>query len=401
MARAAIELNVRRKVRRFTPSRVRAAIRPIAHLVGSPDSLVRAVVTAAAKDAGMRLTEAFSAAEAAVGPAADEGPPPVVVVSIEQAYRAEALAIRDQPGFREAIIIGVASRLSDVLFEEALSVGIDDCCVLDPEALARMLRSVDLIQTPRAKSRGETVVVADADHLVRGTIGRVFRRVGYRVEFTDDAISTHAACQGSDVAVVVVSSAIATESAGSGLLSTWAFEACPSAAWIVNAPPKEMRALSSRVEQAGKVKMTVHDAYAAASSLLFVSNALRSPGGAERRTEERLLYGTMVRFRRAGREDGQTGFTYNVSGGGLYVRTLSPPAVGEKLWIELVPPRCDQWVHVEATVAWARTTGPEASAAVPPGFGVQITGGSNTDLSNYQAGCQRYHQERVPAARGR
>jgi len=400
MACAAIELDVRRKVRRFTPSRLRKTQRT-AHLVGQPDSLVRAVVAAAAKDAGMRIAEAHSAEEAAEGHSETDGPPPVVVLSLDQAHRSETLALRDQPAFRDAIIIGVASRLSDVMFEDALSVGVDDCCDLDPEAVARMLRSVDLVQAPRAQSRGETVVVADADHLVRRSIGRVFRRVGYQVEFAADAIATHNACQSPKVTVVIVSADIVSEAAGSAHLSTWAFDACPNAAWIVNTPPKDIRSLRARIAQSGKLKMTVHDAYASPSTLLFVSNALRSPGGAERRTEERLLYGTMVRFRLAGREDGQTGFTYNVSGGGLYVRTLSPPKIGDKLWVELVPPRCDQRVHLEATVAWARTTGPEATAAAPPGFGVQITGGSNTDLSTYREGCECYRRERVPAARAR
>lgn len=107
-----------------------------------------------------------------------------------------------------------------------------------------------------------------------------------------------------------------------------------------------------------------------------------------------MLYGTATTFRLAGRRESQVGFSYNVSVGGAYVRTLCAPEVGERLWLELVPPRSDKLVHLEAVVAWRRGVGNDAEAIVPPGFGVRITGGSESDLAAYRAGCIAFEKDR-------
>ena len=57
----------------------------------------------------------------------------------------------------------------------------------------------------------------------------------------------------------------------------------------------------------------------------------------------RVLYGTAVAFRPMGRDTDDFGFTYNVSAGGLYVRTLAPPDE-QLVWLELCPPRGERRV---------------------------------------------------------
>ena len=111
---------------------------------------------------------------------------------------------------------------------------------------------------------------------------------------------------------------------------------------------------------------------------------LRHASGArELRASSRVLYGTTVLFRVAGGEDDEIGYTFNISAGGAYVRTLAPPPRSSDVWLELRPPRSHRRVRLEARVVWTRAFGPNDSATVPPGFGVQLTGGSTADLEWY------------------
>jgi hypothetical protein len=77
------------------------------------------------------------------------------------------------------------------------------------------------------------------------------------------------------------------------------------------------------------------------------------------------------------------GHSYNVSAGGLYVRTLAPLARGSEAWIELRPPRSDRRVRLEGRVVWTRAFGLNDSATVPPGLGLQIIGSSIGELERY------------------
>jgi hypothetical protein len=97
------------------------------------------------------------------------------------------------------------------------------------------------------------------------------------------------------------------------------------------------------------------------------------------------MYGTTVAFRGAGRERDDLGFTYNVSSGGIYVRTLAPPDEDET-WIELRPPRSDRLVRLVAKIAWRRRFNHNENATVPPGFGAQIIDGARADLEAWNAG---------------
>ena len=156
-----------------------------------------------------------------------------------------------------------------------------------------------------------------------------------------------------------------------------------------------MAATRARIGIPIDAKVAVHDAFASPATLLFVANELVNKPAEDGRKSERLLYGTSVRFRQAGRESEDIGYLYNISKGGLYVRTMAPPDRWDELWLEFVPPRSDRRVHIEGTVVWARRFGPAGSATVPTGFGVQITGGSKADLERYERSYSTFLAERV------
>jgi hypothetical protein len=132
--------------------------------------------------------------------------------------------------------------------------------------------------------------------------------------------------------------------------------------------------------------VSVVDGFAAPENVLFASNELRA-GGPNNRKSARLLHGTTVAFRGAGRERDDLGFTYNVSSGGLYVRTLAPPD-DDETWVELRPPRTDRLVRLVVKIAWRRRFNHNENATVPPGFGAQILDGARADVDAWIAGCE-------------
>ena len=158
---------------------------------------------------------------------------------------------------------------------------------------------------------------------------------------------------------------------------------------------QHQRELAGIVDQ----KIAVHDAFASPETLLFVANELINRPAVDGRQSERLLYGTTVDFRAAGRRSADEGYSFNVSAGGIYVRTLAPPERGTEVWLEFVPPRSDRLVHLEGTVAWARRYGPGHNATVPIGFGVQITGGSKADVVRYGSSYRSFLAERLSVRR--
>jgi hypothetical protein len=110
------------------------------------------------------------------------------------------------------------------------------------------------------------------------------------------------------------------------------------------------------------------------------------------------LFGTAVAFRVAGGAEDDLGFTYNVSSGGVFVRTLAPLDSGQEGWLELWPPRSERAVRLAGRVAWRRAFGPNESATVPPGFGIQLMGGLTGDLERWERGCREFVADRTAPA---
>ena len=139
----------------------------------------------------------------------------------------------------------------------------------------------------------------------------------------------------------------------------------------------------------------MHDAFQSPATLLFVANELMNSPAVNHRESARVLYGATVQFRQAGRSERDVGYLYNISAGGVYVRTLAPPTNWDELWVEFTPPRSERAVHLEGTAVWTRPYGPGGNASVPSGFGLQISGGSQADTLRYRRCYSTYLAERT------
>lgn len=233
------------------------------------------------------------------------------------------------------------------------------------------------------EARG-AVLVAEADRNRRILIGRVLRNAGYAVTFAAEREDLFNYAASKPLDVIVASTALVD--APRELVET-ARAAGSQALFVVTCPPRDLKKCKATLEDLGGVTTT--DAFAPAENVLFASNELGRPRGIDQRASPRILYGTSVAFRGVGRDTDDHGFTYNVSEGGLYVRTLAPPD-DELVWLELCPPRSDRRVRLVGRVAWRRSLANGQYATVPPGFGIEIVDGARMDIEAWRAGCHAF-----------
>jgi Tfp pilus assembly protein PilZ len=145
-------------------------------------------------------------------------------------------------------------------------------------------------------------------------------------------------------------------------------------------------------------RTVVVDGYAPPENVLYRANELVARPGPDQRAAQRLLYGTAVSFRGAGRDEDDIGFSYNVSAGGVYVRTLAPLEPGQEVWLDMWAPRSQRRVRLAGTVAWRRVFGGSEKATVPPGFGVKIVDGLAGDLGRWREGCEAFAKDMFGSA---
>ncbi len=215
-------------------------------------------------------------------------------------------------------------------------------------------------------------------------MGRAIYQGGFAVRFVASAEDLAAESQADGVHVVVVADDLGEGRAEQALRTARA--AGSNRAWIVIAPPKRMATLSAAIGPLAPV--SVADGFAPPENVLFLTNELLSRRGVDKRASPRVLYGTTVSFRAAGRDEDEIGFSYNVSAGGLYVRTLAPLDAEQEVWLDMWPPRSERRVRLAGTVAWKRAFGPSEWATVPAGFGVRVTDGLAGDLDRWRVGYQ-------------
>jgi len=289
-------------------------------------------------------------------------------------------------------IFSVALEPSDLAFAELFAWGGDDLVGgASPEPIVRRLRWLRAQQARSGSSAAHRAVrpqsgaiVAGADAAWRTVTGRALYGGGFRVRFATSGETLAEECARGDVQVVVAADDL--EPGGAAELLARSRAEGSITAWVLVAPPKRMAAANAAAKASSRA--SVADGFAPPENVLFLVNELLAARGVDKRASSRLLYGTAVAFRPAGREKDDIGYSYNVSAGGLYVRTTAAPDPGQEVWLELWPPRAERRVRLAGKVAWRRPIGPVGGATVPPGLGVQITEGLAGDLDRWRAGYE-------------
>ena len=290
-----------------------------------------------------------------------------------------ALGTRAQARHRKLPILALTREPSDLEFTGAFSWGADD--VVAPHrswSLTTRLRAVSRKRVFSDLPPRGTALVAEIDQSRRVATARVLSNAGFEVRFAVTPKDARDFALEKEMTLVVACTELIPEPRSlieeSRLKDTHVH-------FIISSEPKRFGELTRDI--GGRSDTRVTDASAPPENVVFLANELAAGTLADKRTSVRHLYGTTVRFRPEGYDDDELGFTYNVSAGGLYVRTLAPPTE-DLVWLELTPPRTARRVRLIGQVAWRRPFGPNGHATVPPGFGVRIVDGSKMDLERWQ-----------------
>jgi DNA-binding response OmpR family regulator len=295
------------------------------------------------------------------------------------------LEIRAQVRHALVPIVALAPKVTELAFAEAFSCGGDDVvAVRAQEALTARLRRLPAAPWERPPASNDKVALISAsDRSRRIVLGRMLGNAGYVIHFAVDLAETERFARESNPRLVVID----TELEGVRELITEAAPRNLHTLWIVSTAPRHMRGCHAWLRDLPNA--TVTDSFAPPENIVFLANELGRGKANDQRASRRVLYGTLVAFRCAGRDEDDFGLSYNVSAGGLYVRSLAPP-VEDCVWIELRPPRTERLVRLEGRVCWRRAYGSSAMATVPPGFGLEIVDGSRSDLEAWAAGYRSF-----------
>src|ERR1017187_9547848 len=345
-------------------------------------------------DAAQAAELAFVVVSRCEGTAAalDAARPTAIVVKMDAPGAELAFAqIRSQARLSRVPVFGVAQESSDVAFLELFTWGGDDLVsIASPFPMLKRIRALPAAPATPAQAVVEgaanalpQAVVAGPVARWRSVIGRALHNGGFAVRFATDLAEESVA----DGVRVVVAARDLPEGGALAALER-ARSRGSLVPWVLVTAPKKIAESMAAIRSLGRV--ATMDAFAPPENVLFVVNELLAPRGVDKRASPRLLYGTSIVFRVAGRPEDEVGFTYNVSAGGAYVRTLAPPDPGEEVWLELGPPRSERRVRLAGQVAWRRPFGAFGAATVPAGFGVRLTDGLSGDLDRWLAGCTSF-----------
>ncbi len=301
---------------------------------------------------------------------------PEVVAFESSTPKAEQLCqkLRGRKSWGRVPMLALADEPSDAHVEKLFAMGVDDVVPLSawPAFIARVraLPRVESIHPPPARGKA---IVADPERQRCDVIGRVLTNAGFDVRYALDRRALEYYSLQTDVALIVVN----VELGAPRQFIEQARKNKSNAAWVVATRRRDLEEHTRALADLDKVALA--PALGAPESVLFIANELLS-NRRTARSSTRVLHGTLVAFRPAGTDSDDIGFSYNISGDGLYVRTLAVPE-GEEVWLELSPPKHNRRVRLLGRVVWRRGFEGNIGASVPPGFGVQLLDGLGDALS--------------------
>lgn len=353
--------------------------------VGRFGGTTAAALEAASRAAGLEFAHVESIGEALLW--AERQDPHSLLLDGSGNLEQSCLEVRAQVRHALVPIVAIAPEVNELAFAEAFSCGGDDVVGVRSEAaLTSRLRRLPNSPWERPPTSADKVALISAtDRNRRVVLARVMGNAGYSIRFAVDLEETERVARESAPRLVVID----TNLEGVEAMIKRAAPENRETLWILSTAPRHLRQCNAWLQALPNAVAT--DSFAPPENIVFLANELGRGKGNDQRSSRRLLYGTLVAFRCAGRDQDDFGLSYNVSAGGLYVRSLAPP-VDDIVWLELRPPRTDRLVRLEARVCWRRGYGPSSMATVPPGFGLEITDGSRADREAWLAGYKTFAQ---------
>jgi uncharacterized protein (TIGR02266 family) len=104
--------------------------------------------------------------------------------------------------------------------------------------------------------------------------------------------------------------------------------------------------------------------------ILFRINRILYPEKRELRSNPRVVDNILVRYRI--KDAIFSGYSFNISTGGLFIRTISPPPEKTEMRLSFHLPRKGRSIRSRGTVVWRNEYQPEGLTNYPPGVGVKF-----------------------------
>src|ERR1700737_29074 len=349
-------------------------------LVVDDDRLIRVMVGSMVRDAGFEPVVASNATEA-IGSLATLQP---LAVFID-------LYMPDSPGDECCKIIKSNEELAHVPIvlmtaansegdvQRALLAGADDFLPKPVRAyqLASMLKAVrEGLRRPkreRPDAPVKRVLLADHDGFFRALVGNLLERAGYEVIQAETGLSAlRTMLQGRpklDLCILNI-----TMPGLDGLEMLRKIRAAPELAKL----PIFVTTESKDQVNIREELYTLGVRYLIQKSALNLEEVLRRVNqqllrGHESRILKRARFYRVCDFRCSGDGDWLSGFIYNLSAGGIALRTLTalPTGTAADIRFNLTPQtKCE----TKATVAWANEFNPQDPESFPYGMGLQFAG---------------------------
>ncbi|HJL00621.1 MAG TPA: hypothetical protein RMH85_32145 [Polyangiaceae bacterium LLY-WYZ-15_(1-7)] len=251
-------------------------------------------------------------------------------------------------------------------FVEAHAAGADDAVVrTDATMIQRRIASLKGFRAKRPDVTQGRALVAISDSRERRLLGRYVRWAGFDPCFAETLEELLARGSERHFDLVVASADLGDARSAVETLRSER----PDLAFVWTTRDEDEAAL--RESLAGLPRVAVTRRTAPIDHLLFHVNELMAASGTDGRDSRRLLVDTLCAYRPSGIRPAAVGLTYNLSRGGLYVRTLAPLPVDVEVWLELRPARALPWTHLRGVVRWRALPG-SRRGATPPGFGVEL-----------------------------
>jgi len=260
---------------------------------------------------------------------------------------------------------------NDHAYNEAHAMGADDVLLGgDSGGITRRLANLaNFDPTYRPRLTQGRALLGYPDGGRRRVLGRVLRQAGFDVCFgADVAELERVADQGDQPTLLVAKDDLPPAGAfgAARAIRGHGHSNVPVVALAGSAAAHDLRREAHDMGSA-----VVGSDWAPPDHLLFLANELMRPGVSDIRASERILFGAICAFRRAGELEPVYGLTYNISREGLFIRTLDPPANGTEIWFEMRPPHSARAVHLRGQAVWSKGLDTPGGAA-PPGFGMRI-----------------------------
>lgn len=289
--------------------------------------------------------------------------PLCVLVSGDADVKQLVDGVRDEVELFALPVLVLLARPSGNGYRSAYLAGADDVVIAaDIGGFTRRL--ANLRQHPSCARPAATLgnaAVVSGDESSRRRLGRTLRQVGFEVCYAASLDElTRMAERGDRPAFAVV----AAEAAPAR--DVHAREGLRNVAEVAGVPVLFLTADDEALPQQADDQIAD-----ATGKLLFFADEQAKAGFKDRRASARKLYSSICSFREAGSLQPTYGVTHNLSGSGMYVRTLDPPRPGSSLWVELHAPMSGAPIHLRAQAKWQRLPG-SGKGVLPPGFGMQF-----------------------------